>query len=191
MGRGARAAARKALQALVREAIEKREALTRAGLGLEADAAALYGQAAQAVWHELYAGPGKALDLLADSPAAAYVQPGVRAARDRVETVRKQFEADDFRHVASTFEALGHEVATLAMRGNGELDRDREAVRSAIAAIELDASEFPQGSDARRNLDTHLADAKAALQANRLADARTHLVAARLALKRALLGIDD
>ena len=189
--RGDRVAMAKALQDLVREAVRTGRSIVRADLGLDAEAAALYEGAAKTVWNQLHSRPQKALDELAASPEGAYVEAEIRATRERLDRVREQFFADGFSNVATTFDPLDDEIATIAMRGKGEYEREREAVRSAIENIELDASGFKAGSEARKRLGTPLNAARAALEANKFPEARKHLDDARLVLKRALMGIYD
>ena len=182
--RGDRDGSVRALKDIVREAIHQRKPLGRAALALDPAAARLFAQAANAVWDELYAPTRQKLDGLDGTPAQRFVEAEVRATRERIEHVRKQFLADDFRFVAETFASLDKEVATIVQRAHGDLASEKGRLSGILAELKADASEFEDHNPLRRTLDARIADAEKALQADDLAEAQKQIGAATAALKR-------
>ncbi len=183
---GTQTATLRALQDIVRAAIAERLALRRSDLALDPAAAALYDQAAKAVWDQLYAPAGKHLDQLLGSPAEPYVHEELKATCGRIDHVRKQFLADDFRFVVETFDTLEHEVATIASRARSRFRHDKDGLTKALTGLKLDASEFTPDTPVGRQLATALADAAKALDADDMPAARKAIAAARAALRRGL-----
>jgi len=173
----------RALKDIIREAIRQRKVLRRADLTLAPPAAALFTQAANTVWDELYASARQQLHTLEGTPAEAFVKPEIQATRDRVQHVHEQFLADDFRFVAETFTSLDKEVATIVRRAHGDLAAEKSRLTDILTELKHDASEFEDTDPLRRTLDVHIANADKALAASDLPAAQKHIDAAHTALQ--------
>jgi len=182
---GDEAATLAALKDLIRAGVRERAVIPRAALGLDPAAARFLDQAAEAVWDEYFAPARQKLDALAGTPAESYAQGALRATRQRLDHVHRQFLDGDYRFVSETVGSLGKEVDTIIARAQGDLEQAKQRLAKAIEELRRKAAEFEPENPLRGTLERHVAAAAKALAAGKVSEATGEVDAAEAALKDA------